>query len=284
MVHDSVVGPVKVMHAWTNRPAGWWPQGKPRPAGSDPIPDYLAWDLFLGVAPERPYKDGYTPFNWRGTYDWGCGAFGDMACHIVDMPFYALELTYPTSVKCECTDATNDEFPSAETVTMKYPATSRTAKDGLTFIWYDGGRQPDYKALGLPEDFAGRDKDGKPLAPHSDGGVILEGEKGILFFPVEGQTPSVFVNGKRVEMKVEDQKSTNHYHDWIDAIVKGGKVQAPFERAGLMCESLSVGAFSCMDPNKELAYDHSKLAYTNSAKATEWCHRKPRAGWNVDNL
>lgn len=284
MIRDGVVGRVKTLHAWTNRPAGWWPQGKPRPEGSDPVPAYLSWDLFLGSGPVRPYKEGYTPFNWRGTYDWGCGALGDMACHIVDFPFYALELTYPTSVRCDCIDATDDEFPSAETVTMTYPATSRTAPEGLTFIWYDGGRLPDFKGLGLPEDFAGRDKEGKPAKPHPDGGAILEGEHGIMYFPIEGQTPSVFVNGKRVEQKVADQPSTNHYHDWVDAIAKGGQVQAPFQRAGRLCESLSVGAFACMDPNTKLAYDHATLTYPGSAKATAWCRRPVRAGFGVENL
>ncbi|MFO0782236.1 MAG: Gfo/Idh/MocA family oxidoreductase [Phycisphaerales bacterium] len=284
MVRDNLVGAVKEMHAWTDRPAGWWPQGKPRPTGSDPVPPYLAWDLFLGLAPERPYKEGYVPFNWRGTYDWGCGAFGDMACHIVDMPFYALELTYPTSVKCECTDATDDEFPTSQTVTMQYPPTPRTAKDGMKFVWYDGGRQPDYKALGLPEDFAGRDKDGKLQKPPSDGGVILVGEKGVLYFPIEGATPTVFANGKKVDVKVAPQQTTNHWHDWINAVINGGPVLAPFQKAGLMCESLSLGAFSCMEPNKVLQYDATRQVFTNSEKATAWCHRPVRAGFKVENL
>ncbi len=284
MIADGIVGPARVMHAWTDRPAGWWPQGKPRPEGSDPVPSSLNWDGFLGAGPVRPYKKGYTPFNWRGTYDWGCGAFGDMACHIVDMPFYALKLTHPTTVKCECTDATDDEFPSAQTVTMTYPPTPMTAKDGLTLVWYDGGRLPDFAALGLPEDFAGRDKDGKLQKPPSDGGVILVGEKGVLYFPIEGATPTLFVNGKREEVKVEPQQTTNHWHDWINAIVKGGPVLAPFQRGGLMCESLSLGAFSCMEPGKVLNYDAAALRFTNSEKATAWCRRPVRAGYAVENL
>lgn len=284
MIADGVVGPARAMYAWTDRPAGWWPQGKPRPEGTDPVPATLNWDGFLGVGPVRPYKNGYTPFNWRGTYDWGCGAFGDMACHIVDMPFYALELTYPTTVKCECTDATDDQFPSSQTVTMTYPATARTAKEGLTFTWYDGGRLPDFAALGLPEDFAGRDKDGKLQKPPSDGGVILVGEKGVLYFPIEGATPTLFVNGKLQPLQVAPQQTTNHWHDWINAIAKGGPVLAPFKRAGLMCESLSLGAFSCMEPGKVLTYDADKIAFTNSPKATAWCHRPVRAGYQVENL
>ncbi len=286
MLRDNLIGQVSAMHAWTDRPAGWWPQGKPRPEGSDPIPANLKWDLFLGTAPDRPYKDGYTPFNWRGTYDWGCGAFGDMACHIVDMPFYALELTYPTSVRCECTDATSDEYPSSETVVMKYPATPRTAKDGLTFTWYDGGKVPDYRALGLPEDFAGKDKDGKLQKPPSDGGVILVGDKGIMYFPIEGSTPTVFADGKKVEVKVEDQKTTNHWHDWVDGVLAGkpDSLLAPFKRGGLMCESLSLGAISSLETGKTLNYDAQKVAFTNSDKCTLWCHKPYREGWKVENL
>ncbi len=284
MVAEGIVGPATAMYGWTDRPAGWWPQGKPRPEGTDPVPATLDWDGFLGAGPVRPYKNGYTPFNWRGTYDWGCGAFGDMACHIVDQPFYALQLKYPTSVKCECTDATDDQFPTAQTVTMTYPATPRTGKDGLVFTWCDGGRLPDFKALGLPEDFAGTGKDGKPASPPSDGGVVLVGEKGVLYFPIDGSTPALFVNGKREPVKIDEHQSTNHWHDWLNAIVQGGKVQAPFSRAGLMCESLSLGAFSCMEPGKVLTYDADKIAFTNSEKATAWCRRPVRAGYGVENL
>jgi predicted dehydrogenase len=286
MLRDGVVGKVRAMHAWTDRPAGWWPQGKPRPEGTNPVPEWLSWDLFLGTAPERPYRDGYTPFNWRGTYDWGCGAFGDMACHIVDWPFYALELTYPVSVRSECSDATDDQFPTAETVVMEYPPTAKTADAGLTFTWYDGGRMPEFRALGLPSDFAGVDKEGKPKSPPSDGGVILIGERGIMYFPIEGETPSVFVDGKKVPVKVEDEKTTNHWHDWVDAVVAGKPMQvnAPFARGGLMCESLSLGAFSCREPGKRLEYDAAKVAFTNSEAATRWCRKPYRHGWMVDNL
>lgn len=286
MIRAGVVGKVRAMHAWTDRPAGWWPQGQPRPAGTQPVPEWLSWDLFLGTAPDRPYHEGYTPFRWRGVYDFGCGAFGDMACHIVDWPFYALELTYPTSVRCECTDATADQYPTAETVVMEYPPTPMTSKDGLTFTWHDGGRLPDFRALGLPEDFAGRDKDGKPKAPPSDGGAILVGDNGILYFPIEGETPTVFVDGKKVDVAVEDQKTTNHWHDWIDAVLAGKpmSVNAPFVRAGLMCESLSLGAISSMEPGKTHAYDAANARFPGSETLSKWARKPCRSGWQVENL
>jgi predicted dehydrogenase len=286
MIRAGVVGKVRAMHAWTDRPAGWWPQGQPRPAGTQPVPEWLSWDLFLGTSPDRPYHEGYTPFRWRGVHDFGCGAFGDMACHIVDWPFYALELTYPTSVRCECTDATADQYPTAETVVMEYPPTPMTSKEGLTFTWHDGGRLPDFRALGLPEDFAGRDKDGKPKAPPSDGGAILVGDKGILYFPIEGETPTVFVDGKKVDVAVEDQKTTNHWHDWIDAVLAGKpmSVNAPFVRAGLMCESLSLGAISSMEPGKTHAYDAANARFPGSETLSKWARKPVRSGWQVENL
>lgn len=111
LVREGAIGKIRAMHAWTDRPAGWWPSGKARPEGSDPIPNEVAWDLWLGPAPKRPYKkDSYHPFNWRGTRDFGTGAFGDMACHILDMPYYALGLGSPTTVTCDAPDSTEDQL------------------------------------------------------------------------------------------------------------------------------------------------------------------------------
>ena len=283
LVRNGAIGKIKAMHAWTDRPAGWWPSGKPRAEGSDPVPAHVAWDIWLGPAPARPYKkDLYHAFNWRGTRDFGTGAFGDMACHIVDMPYYALGLTHPTEITCDAPDGTDDQYPNVETVRMKFDANERTAAEGIEFIWYDGGRLPDFKALGLPETLAPSDRKEKDahgcLPLPKDGAVILVGEGGVLVIPIQWQLPFAFVDGKRKDFD-NPHKTTNHWHDWVDACMGKGKARAPFELAGLMCESLAIGAVASRYPGKTLVYDAASFAFKGHADST--MHLKPtwRTGW-----
>lgn len=284
LLRDGAIGPVKEIYAWTNRPAGWWPQGNPRPQGSDPIPEWLSWDLFLGVAPNRPFKDGYTPFDWRGTIDWGTGAFGDMGCHMLDVPFYELQLGRPLTAYCNPVKPSIDQFPESESVVVTYAATPKTAKSGLTLKWFDGGQFPDFKAIGLPVGWEGG-KEGENVVK-GDGGVILVGEKGVMWFPIDSAWAQIFVDGKAIELKPEDLKSTNHYHDWVDACITGKKelCSAPFEKAALMCESLSIGAMSALDPGKTLQYDQATCTFSNSPVASAMLKRTYREGWTVENL
>ena len=284
LLRDGVIGPVKEVYAWTNRPAGWWPQGNPRPTGTDPIPDWLSWDLFLGVSQDRPFKDGYTPFNWRGTIDWGTGAFGDMGCHMLDVPFYELQLGTPLTAYCNPVKASADQFPENESVVLTYGPTPKSSKDGLTLKWFDGGQFPNFKAIGLPDGWEGG-KEGEDVVK-GDGGVILVGEKGIMWFPIEYAWARIFVDGKAVEFKPEEQRRTNHWHDWVDACVAGRKdaCVSRFEKGGRMCESLSVGAMSALDPGKVLEYDAATSTFRNSAEASAMLRRTYRDGWKVDNL
>ena len=284
LLRDGVIGPVKEMYAWTNRPAGWWPQGNPRPEGADEIPEWLSWDLFLGTSPDRPFKNGYTPFNWRGTIDWGTGAFGDMGCHMLDVPFYELELGSPVSAICNPVKASNDQFPESESVVVKYAPGPKTSKDGLVLKWFDGGQFPDFKAIGLPEGWEGGEQ-GKNVVK-GDGGVILVGEKGTMWFPIEHAWARVFADGKAVDLKTEDMGRSNHWHDWVDACLAGKKdaCVSRFEKGGKMCESLSIGAMTSVDPGKELQYDAKTCTFTNSAAATAALKPTFRKGWEVDNL
>jgi predicted dehydrogenase len=284
LLREGAIGPVKEIHAWTNRPAGWWPQGNPRPTGSDPIPAELSWDLFLGTSADRPYKDGYTPFNWRGTIDWGTGAVGDMGCHMLDVPFYELDVGAPISALCTPVKASSDQFPESESVVVKYAPNKMTSKNGLTLNWFDGGQFPDFKALGLPEGWEGGE-DGKKVVK-GDGGVILVGEKGTMWFPIEHAWARIFADGKPVELKPGEFSQTNHWHNWVDACLAGKKdaCVSRFEKGGKMCESLSIGAMSCLEPGKVLEYDAAKCVFKNSAVASAALKRTYRKGWEVTNL
>ena len=180
VIQAGVIGKPLELHVWTNRPV--WPQGIDRPTGSDPIPEYLDWDAWLGPAAERPYKtDVYHTFKWRGWYDFGTGALGDMACHTVNMPFRALKLGYPTAIECEIDSRFYPEtFPKSSRIRFEFP--EREGLPPLKFWWYDGN--PGDKSL-------------RPLRPDADSikeivatmgtlpsaGALIIGEKGKLFSP-----------------------------------------------------------------------------------------------------
>jgi hypothetical protein len=221
-IQGGVIGPVREVHIWTNRPV--WPQGLERPAGADPVPASLDWDLWLGPAPMRPFKqDLYTPFKWRGWQDFGTGALGDMACHTVNMPFRALRLGYPTEIEGTVLGAMNKEtFPLGSKIRFEFPA--RTASvparhktffhrhDTLafapaTFTWYDGG-QPDAAA---PNGHDFSNKPPKELltdieafqgeVPNS--ACLLIGDKGKIFSPDD--------YGEQFFIKLNDDKKFVHY-------------------------------------------------------------------------
>jgi predicted dehydrogenase len=207
-IQDGLIGQVHEVHVWTNRPI--WPQAMDRPAGEDPVPATLDWDVWIGPAPMRPYKKGtkgefgvYEPFNWRGWQDFGTGALGDMACHTVNMPFRALDLEYPTEVEAMPFGQMNKEsYPVGSRIRFEFPRrkghiplehphlfhhTRTIEHDAMTLWWYDGG-QPDPGARG------GHDLSNKPpvektadiLALQSklpDSGCLLIGEGGQVFSP-----------------------------------------------------------------------------------------------------
>ena len=163
-IRSGAIGEVKEVHVWTNRPLGYWPQGVPRPVatptklddtkwsardvadrlaaayGSYPMPEGLAWDLFLGVAPEVPYHPIYHPFNWRGWVDWGQGALGDMGAHLIDHPFWALELGMPTTIETVSTPFNGATYPTATMTHYEFAA--RGSKPAVKLTWYDGGFMP----------------------------------------------------------------------------------------------------------------------------------------------
>jgi len=201
-IQGGLIGQVSQVHVWTNRPI--WPQGLDRPDGSDPIPDTLDWDIWLGPAPVRPYKKGvYNPFNWRGWQDFGTGALGDMACHTVNMPFRALELGYPTEIEGEAFGVMNKEtYPIGSKIRFEFPARKfsipaahptffhrhdTVEQNPVTFWWYDGGNP-------LPNNPTKHDRNNKPpreitgdiealLGEVPGSGCLLIGDKGTVFSP-----------------------------------------------------------------------------------------------------
>jgi hypothetical protein len=184
VIQAGLIGPVRELHVWSNRPV--WPQGLDRPQGQDPVPAHLDWDLWLGPAQMRPYKEkAYHTFAWRGWYDFGTGALGDMACHTVNMPFRALKLGYPTVVENEMSSKIFSEtFPKSSRIRFEFP--ERDGMPPLKFWWYDGNPDPNsphhiYSPLRPNADLVKDIVQMRGKLPPS--GALLIGDKGIIFSP-----------------------------------------------------------------------------------------------------
>ena len=222
VIQAGIIGNVKEVHIWTNRPV--WPQGLNRPEGSDPVPETLDWDIWLGPAPARPYKKGvYNPFNWRGWLDFGTGALGDMACHTVNMPFRALRLGYPTEIEGTVMGVLNNEtYPLGSKIRFEFPARKAEVParnksffhrhDTLsfapaTFTWYDGGLPDDTKPNGHdfsnkpPKELLADIEELQGEVPNS--ACLLIGDKGKIFSPDD--------YGEQFFVKLNDEKKFVHY-------------------------------------------------------------------------
>ncbi len=277
LLKAGALGKVKAVHIWTNRPSGWWPQGGERAPGSDPVPESLDWQSWLGVAPERPFKaDCYAPFKWRGIRDFGTGALGDMACHFFDVPYKALALGYPTQVRGESEGLTADQYATSEVVEMTYEGVAAAGGDSMTLTWYDGGRMPAVSILpGVPADFN--------MAKRSrDGATIVVGERGTMIVCHPGDVhlfPGELANG----IQLPDMQEYNHWHQWVDACMGKGTTSAPLAFAGPLTEGVLCGVVGGVVPGKTLRYDGAKQTFDDAA-ANALVRRSYRDGWKVEGL
>ncbi|SDC11324.1 Gfo/Idh/MocA family protein [Niabella drilacis] len=264
LIQKGIIGKVKKVIAWS--PKVWGYDGE-APEGSDPIPEGLNWDLWLGTAKKRPYKKGfYHPGNWRKCIDYGCGTLGDMGVHIFDTPYNALKLSVPLTVKNECR-APND-FGHAEKnhVTYVFPGTPYTAKT-LEWVWYDG--------KGAPEAQAALELPGGEALP--DQGAMFIGENGQrLLLPHFMQLPKLIVNNKfePIDIKKYDPKGAagkpttsydaetpKHYHEFVDACLGKAKCSAPFSYSAKLTEVILLGVIAARFPNETLHWDGKQARF-----------------------
>jgi predicted dehydrogenase len=256
--------------------------------GDFPKPSGLDWDIFLGPGPEVAYHPIYHPFNWRGWTDWGTGAVGDMAAHLLDHPYWALGLKYPASVEATFTpwgvDLKNTKvtYPVGTQIVYRFPA--RGNQPPVRITWMDGGLMPARPEL-LPEDV--------PLDP--GGGVIFFGEKGILVHGTYGANPKLYpaslmeVAAKvpktyfRVEKIGEGQRAEAlHRMNWIKAIQGKEKTTCPFEYAGRLTETMLLGVVAMKSgQGKRIYYDGEAGKITNFADANQYLQREYRKGWTL---
>jgi len=265
-IADGAIGPVREVHCWTDRPK--WPQGIARPTETVPIPDTLDWDLWLGPAPHRPYHPGYVPFKWRGWWDFGTGALGDMGCHIVDYPFWALKLGHPTSVEACSTKVNSETAPIASIVRYEFPARGDTPPVELT--WYDGGLRPARPAELEP---------GRELPRGS--AVLFVGDKGAMVYQHHGGAPRLIPESRMKQYILPGKtlpRSKGHYEEWMEACKGGAPAGSSFDYAGLLTEVVLLGNVATR-VGKKLDWDGPKMRITNVPEANDYLHCTYRHGW-----
>jgi len=290
----GAIGEVREVHVWTNRPVGFWPQGIPRPApktdldkapwngkgvadrlahaiaGPYPKPEKLAWDLFLGPAPATDYHPLYHPHHWRGWVDFGAGALGDMGAHLVDHPYWGLNLGLPTSIETVSTPFNGVSFPVA-TMTV-YQFAAREKMPPVKLMWYDGGLQPP-----RPEEL-GDEK------LNAEGGVLYIGSKGKLIHGTYGARPRLLPKSLHDSVGKPPEQfprvKTTHEMNWIEAIKNNTQASCPFEYASRLTETMLLGIVALRAGGK-IQYDGEKMEITNNAASNQYLKRETRSGWGL---
>ena len=264
LIQSGIIGKVKTVRAWS--PKNWGYDGS-IPKGEDPIPENLDWNLWLGTANKRPYKEKiYHPGMWRKIVDFGCGTLGDMGVHIFDTPYNALNLDVPLTIKNNCRKPNGFGFPEKNSVSYEFPGTKYTT-DTLKWIWNDGSGAPKYhKDLKLPKN------EKLPLQ-----GAMFVGEKGRLLLPHFMELPKLIIDNKYVELDLSefeksgqitdkpvrdyDGESYLHYHQFVDACLGKDKCSAPFSYSARLTETILLGVIAGNFPGEKLHWDNKKAKF-----------------------
>ena len=269
----GAIGPVREVYNWSSRP--FWPQGVERPKDTQPVPEGLDWDLWLGPAPERPFNQAYLPFVWRGWTDFGCGSLGDMGCYSYDTIFRVLKLETPTSVEASSTDRYDETYPQAEIIRYDFPA--RGEMPPVKFTWYDGGLKP-----ARPNEL----ESNRPFRGEEDEeeGLLFVGDSGKILCGFNGARPRLIPQSKMDSYKQPPKtlpRSPGNEREWLDAC-KGGKVKpgGNFEFEDLVTETLLLGNVAVLTGEK-LAWDRANLKVNNSDLGQKYIRPERRKGWEL---
>jgi predicted dehydrogenase len=272
-VHDGVIGKVKEVYSWQSGTPRW-PRGLDRPAGADPVPKGVDWNLWLGVAPERPFKEEiYHPFAWRGWQDFSNGQLGDFGCHILDPVFMALDLTAPTSFKADAPPINKESWTKWATIWYEFPGTKYTKGSSIKVTWYDGeGVTPPRELLGLSE---------KVKLPGA--GSLLIGEKGSLLIP-HVASPKLFPEEKFADYQFPELPARDHYVSWADACRGVDKTTSHFGYSGPLTEAVLLGTIGIRIPGETFQWNSADLKITNSTEANRLLTKGYRKGWEIPGI
>ena len=265
LLRARVLGAVREVHIWTNRPV--WPQALPTPTEIQPVPKHIDWYLWLGCAPDRPFHQAYLPFKWRGWYDYGCGALGDMACHTVNLAYMGLELDAPTRVVAESTPLFDDCYPAGCRITFDFPA--RGEREALKLVWYDGTMRPPADLL------EGREMPGS--------GCLILGERGSMFSPDDyGRVQEIrLADGAQVPTVAPTlPRSPGHHEEWLAAIRGDGKTLSNFSHAGPFTEAVLLGNLA-LRVGKPIDWDAKRMVARGCPEAEALIRRQYRPGFSI---
>ena len=275
-IRQGAIGEVTKVECWTDRPKNWWPQGADvkRPDTVPEVPYTMHWDLWVGPSQYRPYHPDYAPFRWRGRWDFGTGAVGDMGAHIMDQPFWALELGAPSTIHASSTPYNNEAFPLATMINFEFAA--RGDRPPVELSWYDGGLMPP-----RPEEL----EDGKQMGT-GGGGMIFHGSEGKLMADVYGNNPR-FIPESHLqdvgEPKMTMERSPGIHEEWVEAAKGSGDTSSNFSYAAALTEMMLLGnlAVRFSDMNTRLEWDAENMQVKNLPEANEWLDQRNdfRPGW-----
>lgn len=271
-LREGAIGKVKEWHSWSA--AIYTNDDKKRPAGSDPIPETLDWDRWLGTAPERPYKEKiYHPFWWRVYRDFGGGATGDFGCHIFDPVFTALGIGAPYTISCEVESVSDEVWPGWTIGHYVFPGTPLTAGKIIHATWMDGGKKPE---PGLSPHLP----NGHELPPS---GSMLIGEDGTMIIPHVGP-PEMYPLTNFQNYPKPELEPKNHYHDFVNAALGNGTTGSNFDYAGPLTEAVLLACIAGRFPGQTLEWNAKRMRFDNHSEANRYLRRKYRDGWDVRGL
>lgn len=287
LVRSGALGEVTEVHVWTNRPFNYWKQAPDIVARSQenvPIPPHVHWDLFLGSAPERPYNPVYHPHNWRGWWDFGTGALGDMACHTTNLPFMALQLGLPVRVSAQSGEINSETYPAWATITYEFPARGNLPPVKLT--WYEGAKNG---KRNLPPAAIFPDKG---LAP-SDSGSVIVGSRWRMYSPNDyGAKQVVWPKDDYTDLKAPEPSLPRHQHprdidanqkrEWVQAI-RAGKPSialANFDYASVLTESMLLGNVAVRS-GQAIDYNPETGEIAGNSEASRYLKPYFRRGWEI---
>jgi hypothetical protein len=289
MIWAGAIGQVTDVYTWTDRPI--WPQGIAEPYPEEPVPPTMDWPLWLGVAPARPYNKKYAPFHWRGWWKFGCGALGDMACHIMDPANWALKLyeTPPTSVELiEQVGMTSQCAPNLSTLKYVFPA-----KQGkINMYWYDGSW--DMARKGETQNFPPKPDVLKDVKLDTNGSIFI-GTKGVITIGTYGGSPKLYPEALAKDYKApaptlprvkkfgdpgKTDEDLNHCQNWIAAIKGGPAPCSNFDYSGPFTEFVVLGNLAVRTGGK-IEWDSKNMRVTNNPAANQYVHKTYPKGWGI---
>lgn len=272
-VEAGLIGPVRRVEYWTNRPI--WPQAINRPTAAHNVPETMDWDLWIGPAAARPFSPAYAPFNWRGWWDFGTGAMGDMACHLMDAAYWTLGLKYPSRITPESTLLFSETAPASERIEYEFPAIGN--RPAVTLTWRDGSLFPP-----RPEGWS----EAEDWPFDREGGQLWYGDKGMLLAGTYGENPrlldpQVAAQVAATPVPKKYARTEGVYKEWISAIKEGKQAGSDFAGyAGPMTEMILLGCLATR-MGRSLEMDPVTGVIKNATPPSEWVNPTFRSGWTL---